>query len=252
MTGEIELNQTGYTKLAADFRQIARKALNGKWGVAVLAGFLASILGVFDFNVPEIDVEAMLRFDLLNNDLLGLLIKVGQILTVIAAIRFLLYVVFGSLVGNGYAKFNIDLINGEQPKVNTLWSYTPYWKNMIVVRILRELIVFLFTLLFIIPGIIASYSYAMVPYIMAENPEMNARDALARSKQIMEGNRWRLFCLQFSFIGWNILSSLTLGIGYLWLTPYTSAAEAAFYNDITAEERMKTETASEEETYTNG
>ena len=95
---------------------------------------------------------------------------------------------------------------------------------------------FLWSLLFIIPGIIASYSYAMIPYIQAEHPEMAPGDVLARSKEMMEGNRWRLFCLQFSFIGWSILSSLTLGIGNLWLTPYKQAATAAFYRDISGTE----------------
>ena len=72
----------------------------------------------------------------------------------------------------------------------------------------------------------------MIPYIQAEHPEMAPGDVLARSKEMMEGNRWRLFCLQFSFIGWSILSSLTLGIGNLWLTPYKQAATAAFYREV--------------------
>ena len=90
----------------------------------------------------------------------------------------------------------------------------------------------MWSLLLLIPGIIASYSYAMTPYILANHPELTAREAIARSKELMSGNRWRLFCLEFSFIGWALLSSLTMGIGSLFLTPYTQAAKAAFYRDL--------------------
>ena len=72
----------------------------------------------------------------------------------------------------------------------------------------------------------------MVPYIMAENPELSAREACARSKQIMDGNRWRLFCLTFSFIGWSILCAFTCGIGNIVLNPYIEAAIADFYREI--------------------
>ena len=87
-------------------------------------------------------------------------------------------------------------------------------------------------LLFIIPGLIAAYRYQLTGYILAENPEMGANDAITRSKELMKGNKWRLFCLDFSFIGWDILSAFTLGIGDLWLTPYRSAAAAAFYREL--------------------
>ena len=70
-------------------------------------------------------------------------------------------------------------------------------------------------------------------YILAEHPELTASEAIEQSKELMSGNRWRLFCLQFSFIGWRILSALTFGIGNLWLRPYEQAATAAFYREIT-------------------
>ena len=93
--------------------------------------------------------------------------------------------------------------------------------------------IILWSLLFIIPGLAAAYSYSMTRYILAENPYMSADEAIARSKQMMYGNRWRLFCLHISFIGWSLLSTLlTFGIGELWLTPYRMTAEAAFYREV--------------------
>ena len=101
-----------------------------------------------------------------------------------------------------------------------------------MVRLLRSLYILLWSLLFIIPGIIAGYRYAMTSYILAEHPDMRAGDAISYSKEMMKGNKWRLFCLHCSFIGWGILCLFTFGIGNLWLLPYKQAAEAAFYREI--------------------
>ena len=68
---------------------------------------------------------------------------------------------------------------------------------------------------------------------MAENPNMGVMEGISRSKELMAGNKWRLFCLHLSFIGWDLLCAFTLGIGYLWLMPYRNAAETAFYLEVT-------------------
>ena len=84
----------------------------------------------------------------------------------------------------------------------------------------------------------------MTDYILAENPELTATEAIEQSKSMMYGNRFRLFCLQFSFIGWDILATLAFGIGHLWLTPYKQAATAAFYREISGTEYVADENAS--------
>ena len=88
------------------------------------------------------------------------------------------------------------------------------------------------TILLVIPGLIMGYTYAMTDYILAEHPDMAPGEVMKGSKAMMEGNRWRLFCLQFSFIGWMLLSSLTFGLGNLALRPYQEAAYAAFYREV--------------------
>lgn len=85
---------------------------------------------------------------------------------------------------------------------------------------------------------VAQYRYAMSDYILAENPEMSPSDALAESKRMMHGNKWRLFCLELSFIGWGILCLCTCGIGFLWLSPYMFQAEAAMYHEISGREAI--------------
>lgn len=72
----------------------------------------------------------------------------------------------------------------------------------------------------------------MAPYILYENPGMRPNDARKASKELMRGNKWRLFCLELSFFGWALLSALTLGIGTFWLRPYEEAAQASFYRQI--------------------
>lgn len=98
--------------------------------------------------------------------------------------------------------------------------------------LLMCLYIFLWTLLLIIPGIIASYSYSMMFFIMADDPSVKAGDAIRRSKEMMRGNKWKLFCLQWRFFWWILLCILTLGIGFLWLTPYMQASLAHFYEDV--------------------
>ena len=106
---------------------------------------------------------------------------------------------------------------------------------MVWANFLRGLYTLLWALLLIIPGMIAVYDYSMTNFILNEHPELTANEAIALSKGMMRGNRWRLFCLEFSFIGWMLLSALTLGIGALWLIPYSHAAYAHFYREVSTE-----------------
>ena len=93
--------------------------------------------------------------------------------------------------------------------------------------------VLLWSLLFIIPGIVAGFRYAMAPYIMAENPDIGIREAVNLSKQMMAGHKGRLFGLRLSFILWDFLALIPLGIGVLWLNPFKNTAEAVFYAERT-------------------
>jgi uncharacterized membrane protein len=86
--------------------------------------------------------------------------------------------------------------------------------------------------LFVIPGIIKSYEYAIIPYILADDPKISSKDAFKKARQMMKGNKWRLFKLNLSFIGWGVLCVLTLGVGSLFLVPYVSAASAEFYVEL--------------------
>ncbi len=91
----------------------------------------------------------------------------------------------------------------------------------------------LWTILFIIPGIVKSYAYSMAYFIKLDHPEYTATQAITESRKLMKGHKMNLFLLDLSFLGWMIVGALCLGIGTLWVTPYQYAARAEFYKEIT-------------------
>lgn len=106
-----------------------------------------------------------------------------------------------------------------------------YGRN-IVTLLLVGIKSFLWTLLFIVPGIIKMFEYSIIPYILADDPEISTKEAFKKAKEMMKGNKWRLFKLEFSFIGWAVLCFLTFGIGTFFLAPYMDAAIAEFYMEL--------------------
>ncbi len=104
------------------------------------------------------------------------------------------------------------------------------------------LYVVLWSLLLIIPGIIAAYGYSMVFFILADDSSIGIREALQKSKTMMMGHRWKYFCLGWRFFGWTLLCFLSLGIGFLWLFPYIQISGAKFYEDLKGEEEAAAQT----------
>jgi len=159
------------------------------------------------------------------------LLPVIIIMFIATVIISIVMFIISCAVSVGYSQFNIDLIDGCKPKVKTLFSCFSQTKTAVCANILMSLRVFFGMLLFFVPGIIMLYSYSMVNYVIAENPDLTAREALKESKRIMKGNKWRLFCLELSFFGWMLLSLITFGIALVYVAPYQQAALAAFYNE---------------------
>ena len=225
---------------AADFRAAARQSLAGKWIVAVIAGLVAYLLGggadslvSFNANVSQGTASMEVANFIIPLDTIFFVGWLSSAV-VIAIAMAVIMAILGSVVEVGYADFNLALVEQRDARIEMLFGHFSNFKTAFCTRFLKWLYITLWSLLFIIPGIMATYSYAMTSYILAEDPELTASQAIARSKQLMAGNRWRLFCLQFSFIGWDILCSFTMGIGNLFLSPYRAAAEAAFYRDLTS------------------
>ncbi|MDO4385086.1 MAG: DUF975 family protein [Clostridia bacterium] len=217
--------------LARDFRSIARKSLKGFWGLSVGVTLVASLLG----GNRASDSETIYFSNTLNAlfaspTFYAILTAAMTVFTILSV----LYLLIGGAVELGLNRYSLDLVTRRnQPAFGTLFSRFSMWGKAFGLRFMTSLFTFLWALLFVIPGIVAAYRYALAPYLMAENPDIGVMEAIARSKELMRGNKGRLFCLQFSFIGWYLLSTLTLGIGTLWLAPYRKIAETAFYLDVT-------------------
>lgn len=166
------------------------------------------------------------------------------ILSIVAAILAISLVVIALkiVVGNclivGANKFLIEnAINAEtgseeKARINSVISVFTCgkWGNVTLAMFLKNLFVALWSLLLIVPGIIKSYEYRMVPFLLADDPSMNWKDALETSKDMMNGNKWDAFVLDLSFIGWFILSGLTLGLlGIFYTNPYYYQTCAQLY-----------------------
>lgn len=135
----------------------------------------------------------------------------------------------------GYKMIAKKAMDGETVKIDTLFDGFKDFTRTLVLYLLNTIFVFLWTLLLIVPGIIKSYSYSMSYYILIDNPDLSSDEARKKSMEMMKGHKWKLFCLDFSFIGWGILCVLTFGILSFWIQPYQECARVNFYNNLIAE-----------------
>lgn len=133
----------------------------------------------------------------------------------------------------GLAGYFLHLSRSEKTDIENVFdSFNEHFLQSFLLYLMMGIFTFLWSLFFVIPGIVKMYAYSMAYYIKRDNPTYDWKQCLDESQRIMKGNKWKLFCLQFSFIGWAIVCVFTFGIGYLWLTPYMNAANANFYENI--------------------
>lgn len=209
-------------------RATARRNLTGKWGISIGVAVVACLLGGMITGSAFLpDVTKSLRE---SPDL----ISFGGVLRISVTYGFVGFVSFliGGTIELGYAQFLLKQYDGKDVAFNDLFSQFYRFGQGFAQHFLRLLYVFLWMLLFIIPGVIKSFSYAMTPYIMAEHPELSASEAIKRSMAMMEGHKLELFVLNLTFLGWTILCALTMNLGHIFLNPYKNAAYTAFYRQI--------------------
>lgn len=155
------------------------------------------------------------------------------VFVVIMAVVILLDVFIFNPLEVGCKKYYLRNLNEPAQVGNIGYAFDNNYKNITKTMFFRDLFTVLWTLLFIIPGIVKSYEYQMIPYLLADNPQMTKEQAFEESKRMMQGQKWKAFVLDLSFIGWNILSALTLGIlGIFYVQPYMDATHAALYEAL--------------------
>lgn len=220
---------------ASDYRRIARDNLKPNWklsiGVALLASLLGGLLMGAGF-LPELELKIEEQNIHSLHDVWEYIITHGRTAIEFSSVLNFVHFILGGVIQLGYSIFLLKQHDRQNPQLNDLFSKFDYFGAGFCQAFLRGLYTFLWGLLFIIPGIVAQYSYAMTPFIMAEHPEMTASEAISASKRMMDGRKGALFCLELSFIGWDLLCVLTLNLGHIALNPYKNAAMAAFYRQI--------------------
>lgn len=139
----------------------------------------------------------------------------------------------------GLTKFFINKSSNTHNIYDIFSPYKNNFGNFVLIQFLSGLYVFLWSLLLFIPGIIKSYQYSMISYILAENPSIGRKRAFEVTKALTDGNKWRIFLFGLSFIGWILLGSLTCGIGLFFLEPYLQSSYIQLYFDLKAEALSK-------------
>ena len=220
-------------------RRRARENLRGKWGIAVGAAFVAALFGALVTSSGGVSFTQNLDEELLY-ELPEVVIQIIALVASVGGVLGFASFILGGTVQLGYCKFLLSQHDGQPHSLSDLFSQFERFGTGFAQAFLRGLYVFFWSLLFVIPGIVKSFSYAMTPFLLAEYPELTANQAITLSRKIMNGHKLDLFFLGLTFIGWSLLNILTLGIGSLWLNPYMNATWAAFYRQLQEETKYTT------------
>ena len=184
-----------------ELKTMAKEQIKGHIGVLFLITVTVIIVSLLIAMIPKV----------------GIVIMLGMVLPVFSLSTIIVF---------------LNLTNYMTPEVAELFAHFNKFWAAFKVNFFVGLFTALWSLLFVIPGIIKGYSYYMAMYILAENPEIGALEAINRSKAMMDGHKMELFVLNLSFIGWYLLCAVTFGIAGIWVIPYVSATTANFYNKI--------------------
>ena len=247
--------------VSADYKRMALDKLTGHWGIAIAVSLVAGLLGAnfsssYSFSgsrsLPDnLDLIDLSELNTVVDSFFGDLDSGGykgpidELFSKIPTVMYIVTIVFtlsmawtlttfviSGATKSGVCAFNRKLYTARGPKFNDLFLHYDIVGKTFLTALLMQIFKTLWFFLFIIPAIIAKYAYSMTYYILDEHPDMKPMEAIRRSKELMRGHKWEFFCLQFSFIGWWILSILTLGIGFLFLSPYIEQANYIFYYNI--------------------
>lgn len=200
--------------MISDLKEEALDSLEGKWGVAVGATFI-----IFIF-IQVVGVVIDWGFSKIYG--WG---EIGDLIS---------FLITGPLTLGGYY-LTLNIIRQEQTHIHNIFIWCIDMEKLLksfLIYLLLYFYLILWALLLIVPGIIKSISYTMTYFILNDHPEYTMNQAITKSRHMMNGHKIEYMILYLSFIGWFMLSVVTLGIGFLWLIPYFHTTKAAFYEEI--------------------
>lgn len=205
----------------AELKGRSKDQLRGKWGSAILITVVYIVLqGVLDLIIAPVTGG---RSTVTNPN------------TTYDIVSGLGTVVITALLLPGYLAVFFKLSEGEKPVVGDLFSKFNYFFKFLIATIIYTVLVAIGLVLFVIPGIIIGLGLAQVYYILLDEPELSAVEALKKSWKMMTGHKWEYFVLGLSFLGWAIASIFTLFIGLLWLVPYVNMTYLNYYLELKKE-----------------
>ena len=221
-------------------KEAAKKALKGNYGTAIAAMLVVGLVSGAISGISEF-ISVVLR-------VVTTFAPSVQFIAIMVSFAAAIATFFvSSALSVGLYSLYIKISRGVPTNAAQPFRYMKYTRQAAGLYFLIVIKVMLWSMLFVIPGIIAMYRYSMAPYIMADNPDISISDAINESKKLMNGNKWRYFVLDLSFLGWELLVPLTCGVLYFWLTPYMEVTRANFYNALVyAHSAQNTEAPSEE------
>ena len=163
----------------------------------------------------------------------GFVVGVIVVMLIVFAVILLLNAFLLNPLELGSERFFLKNLNTNSEVSELAFAFDHGYKNIAKTLFFRDLYTALWALLFVIPGIVKAYEYRMMPYILSENPELPMEEVFARSKAMMNGQKWNAFVLDLSFIGWYILSGITAGIlAIFYVNPYKRSTDAALYETL--------------------
>ena len=209
----------------------ARAALKKNYvNIVIVSLIFAFISGAFGSSSAGNRGVSSLNAGDLSKELIAFLTMLLGIIIILGIIWLLLTIFVFNPLKVGVQKFFIENHYSNSGLSSLLWAFKTNYSNTVKTMFLMQVYLFLWSLLFAIPGIIKSYSYRLVPYILADNPDMNSDDAITLSRDMMNGQKFEVFVLDLSFFLWWILSSITFNIvGILYVFPYIYATDAELY-----------------------
>lgn len=200
----------------------AMRLMDGNWKISLLVNFLYAVILVAIIGAPPSGFSISL----------GSWFKIFLSVLNFVLLKSIVIAILAAVFRVGIAAFHLELVDGGMSSVSTFFGSLREWKTVIPAMGLRCLLVLLGMVLLIVPGVIAHYNYALVPYLLADDPTMSPGEALRTSRIMMRGHRWELFLLRLSFFGWILLSIVTVAVGGCFLSAYRRTAVADFYRSL--------------------